>query len=118
MARQARWTSPRYGWRALTRTTPCKHPISTASWAKVGSPCDTEAAMRKHLLICLGIALTLVIGFFVGRWSAGGWPADRGREDPEPTGLPGTRYTLRKSDAEETRARVGYLIEMLASKNP
>jgi len=71
--------------------------------------------MRKTIFIGFGIAIALAVGFFAGRWSAGGLPAGPGGNGDE------TSETLKPVDdphPEETRARVKYLIEMLASKNP
>src|SRR5262249_52772897 len=74
-----------------------------------------RVAMHKNILFGLGTAVALVVGFFAGRWSAGGQPAGPGGNDGE------THETLKPvhdPDPKETRARVKYLIEMLASKNP
>src|SRR5262245_88003 len=68
--------------------------------------------MRKNILIGFGIAVALLVGFLAGRWSMRGPDAGPDGDELEP---------LRPVDEphpEETRARVKYLIEMLASKNP
>jgi len=77
--------------------------------------------MRKNILIGFGIAGALVVSFFAGRWSAGGPPAGPGANDgetPETTAVPETLRPVHDPYPEQTRARVKYLIEMLASKNP
>jgi len=77
--------------------------------------------MRKTILFGFGIAVALALGFFAGRWSAGGPLAGPGANDgetPETTAVPETLKPVDDPHPDKTRSRVKHLIEMLASKNP
>src|SRR5262249_15271954 len=80
----------------------------------------TGTTMRKTLLIWFGMGIALVVGFFAGRWSSPGSPTSPDDSNPEtPKTADGPpKHTLKDSDRKEARARVKYLIAMLASKNP